>query len=80
MKPLVNLIGAFKKVEEEKGTPHFAGTLDMAALKKTKLREIELVLIPIESVPKSLVSLMKKAGTDNADLLVFATTGNEKKK
>ena len=74
-KPTLNLLSSFTRVEEADGGEHFAGTLSLAALRKAKVKEIEVVLMPVKAVPRSLVGLMDRAGAEKAEYLLFASVG-----
>ena len=72
MKPSINIISNFSRIKDEVGNDHFTGTIDVAALKKTKESEIEVVLVPIESVPKTLAGLMSRNSVTKDGLIMFA--------
>ena len=71
MNPSINLLSGFKKIKGEEGLEHFAGTLNLKAIKRLSDGEIEVVLLPATALPKSLMELMKKAG-NVPDLLMFS--------
>jgi len=75
MKPMLNVLSSFIRVEETDGAEHFTGTLNLAALRKMKVKEIEVVLMPVKAVPKSLVGLMDRGGGGKAEYLLFAGVG-----
>ena len=52
----------------ENGSGHYVGQLDVDALKKMKIKEVKVVLMPAAELPESLASV---AG-DSRDLLMFA--------
>ena len=74
MKSPLNIITTFNRIKDENGADHFTGTIDLATLKKTKLSEIEIVLIPIESIPKTLTKLLNKSVNNKDGLIMFAGT------
>ena len=76
MKPGINLISVFSKVKGEDGSEYYSGSLNAASLKKAKEKEIDVVLMPVEAIPKSLVELIKKSGNQKADLLMFGAAGD----
>ncbi len=71
MKSTVNLIAAFQPVKGENGSTHYTGKIDMAVLKKTRIKEIEVALVPADNVPPGLGSLLGKAGVNVDSLLMF---------
>ncbi len=75
MKPGINLISVFSKVKGEDGSEYYSGSLNVASLKKTKEKEIDLVIMDVEAIPRSLVELIKKSGNQKADLLMFGAEG-----
>ena len=75
MRPAINIISTFDRIEGKDGADHFTGTLDLAALRKTKQREIEVVLVPIGAVPPTLLTLMTKNGINKTGLVMFAGSG-----
>ena len=77
MKPTINIISTFDRVENKDGADHFTGTLDLSALRKTRQREVEVVLVPIEAVPPTLLTFMTKNGINKTGLVMFAGTGNQ---
>ena len=74
MKPTINIISTFDRVENKDGADHFTGTLDVAVLRKAKQREVEVVLVPIEAVPPTLLTFMTKNGINKTGLVMFAGT------
>jgi len=72
MKPAINIISTFDRIEGKDGADHFTGILDLAALRKTKQHEVEVVLVPIEAVPPTLLTLMTKNGISKSSLVMFA--------
>jgi len=77
MKPAVNIIATFNRIKTENGADHFAGTLDLGAIRKTKLREVEIVLAPAESIPKPLAALIARNPAGRDGLIMFAAVGEE---
>jgi len=77
MKPTIRIISTFDKIEDSDGSEHFTGTLDIAALRKIKSREIEVVLVPVDSIPKTLGKLMAKSGLSEGSLVMFGGTGGQ---
>jgi hypothetical protein len=71
MKTNLNIITAFKKNAD--GAEYFTGTIDVAALRKLKQLEIEVVLMPAQQLPRPLDTIMARNGA--ADLIMFAATG-----
>jgi len=69
----------FTKVRREEGSEFYSGTMDPTLFKKAK-QDVEVVLMPTVSVPESILDLLKKAGTQEADLLMFGTVGGAEKK
>ena len=78
MKPGINLMSVFSKVKGNDGSEYYTGALNPALFRKIKDKEIDVVLMPLESVPESLVTLLKKSGNQKADLLMFGTVGDGK--
>ena len=78
MNSSINIITALSRVKGDNGIDHFTGSIDLTSLRKTKVGKIEIVLSPVESVPKALASLMKKAGITGSDLLMFAVEDKTK--
>lgn len=73
MKPTLSLISGLRKGKGEDGREQYLGTMDAATLRKCKAKEIDIVLIPVENIPKCLVDQMRKAGAGaNIDMLMFA--------
>ena len=72
MKPTIHIVSTFSRTKDENGNDHFTGTIDVAALKKTRLSEVEVVLVPIESVPKTLAKLMSRSALGKDSLIMFA--------
>ena len=77
MKPTVHIIATLSRVGDEEGGEQFAGNLDLAALKKSKRSEIEVVLVPVDSVPKALGKLVTRNSVSDGGLILFAGTGSE---
>ena len=72
MKPTINIVATFSQTTDEGGHANFTGVIDVAALRKTKAAEIEVVLVPIESVPKTLARLMSRNAVGKDGLIMFA--------
>ena len=72
MKPNIHIVSTFSRTKDENGNDHFTGVIDVAALKKTRLSEVEVVLVPIESVPKTLAKLMSRSSLGKDSLIMFA--------
>jgi len=79
MKPGIDLISVFTKINAEDGSDFYSGTMNPVVFKKAK-QDIEVVLMPSETVPMSILDLLRKAGNQKADLLMFAVVGREEKK
>ena len=79
MNPSINIISAFSRIKDENGNDHFTGVIDVAALKKAKMSEIEVVLVPIESVPKTQARLMTRYAVSKDGLIMFAGAANQEK-
>lgn len=52
----------------ENGSGHYVGHLDVDALKKMKIKEVRVVLMPAAELPDPLASVAR----DSRDLLMFA--------
>lgn len=76
MKASVNIITTLSRVKGENGGDQFVGFIDVAKLKKAKADEIEVILVPVGSIPGTLKDLFKKADVGNDDLLMFAAMGS----
>jgi hypothetical protein len=76
MKLPINVITTLKRVPGEDGKDHFIGTLEPSVLKKARASEIDIVLMPLESIPNTLVHLMSKSGIEKNSLIMFANTGS----
>jgi len=72
MNPSINIISTFSRIKDENGNDHFTGSIDVAALRKIRMNEIEVVLVPIESVPKTLAKLMTRNAVSKDGLIMFA--------
>ena len=72
MNPSVNIISTLSRTEDETGSVHFAGTIDVAALRKTKASRIDVILIPMASIPQSLSTLMARNEVQQDGLVMFA--------
>jgi len=79
-KEMSPLITFFSRKQTEEGSEYFEGSLNPALLKKSKTQEIEVVLLPSESIPQSLMGLFEKSGNGNMDLLMFGLLPTEEKK
>ena len=75
MKPPVDILGLFTRMAGEDGTYYFSGTLDKASLKRLKQPENEILLVPVQHVPKALAGMLPKTTGLQDGLLMFAGTG-----
>ena len=76
----ISVISTFSRVKVEDGTEYFTGILDGRVLRKIRNAEVEVVLMPLESIPKGVFDLMKKSGNTSTDLLMFGTVREKEKK
>ena len=58
MKPGIDLISVFTKITGEDGSEFYSGSINPAVFKKVK-QDIEIVLMPSETVPMSILDLLK---------------------
>jgi hypothetical protein len=72
-----NLITGFKKTTSKDGAEHYLGTINVKALRKAGTSQVQVVLLPSERLPESLLGFMKKSN-ETPDLLLFAEAGPEK--
>ncbi len=77
MKPAVDVITTLSRVKGENGADQFVGSINLSKLKKAKSAEMDIVLVPVDSVPKALVGLLKKANISTANLLMFAAVAQQ---
>jgi hypothetical protein len=77
MKPAIHVIATLNRVGDKEGEEQFAGSLDLAALRKTKRSEIEVVLVPVDSFPKVLGKLVKRNSVSDGGLILFAGAGSD---
>ena len=73
-----NLICSFHRIQGEDGKAYYKGSFSPSSLRKAKRNEIEVILVPSEAVP-NLSEFMRKAGKEEADLLMFGVVEEDKK-
>jgi len=59
------------------GPKLFSGTFEYSALRKIKVVDINLILVPIESAPGPLAEIIAAGATDKDGLMVFAGSASK---
>ncbi|HNT36254.1 MAG TPA: hypothetical protein PKH07_14815, partial [bacterium] len=77
MEPIVNVITTLTRIQGEGGAEQYVGTIDMSALRKAKIGRLEIVVVPLCTVPKTLSDLINKACVANADALMFGALARQ---
>ncbi len=80
MKPNVSIVATFSRIRTESNTDQntgFTGKIDLKALKRRGQSEVEVVLVPMESVPPTLAALMNKTGIPKDGLIMFAASNEQ---
>jgi len=79
MRPGIDLISVFTKINSEDDSEFYSGTMNPVVFKKAK-QDVEVVLMPADSAPRSIMDLLRKSGAPKADILMFGAIGEEASK
>jgi hypothetical protein len=75
----VDILATLTRVTGENGIDVFCGTIDLSKLRKAKVSEVDVVMVPLDGVPKTLATLIRKASDNKPDLLLFASSAEPQK-
>jgi len=79
MKTRTEIMGRFHRMKMENGAERFEGSIDSTLFKRVKQSEINVMLIPTDSIP-DLKHFMSKEENETIDLVMFGVFKEEEKK